>query len=564
MKRLIITIASLLVILFQTPVSGSEAHHDATMDTRRPNIIFILTDDQRADSLGFMGNPVCRTPNLDQLAEEAVVFERAYVTSAICTPSRASYFLGQYERRHGINFNSGTSMAREAWENSYPVQLRKAGYVTAYIGKNHVPIGEKGYYTGIIEQSFDYWYAGHHHLTFYPKERHAIFDNAKADTQVEVLEEGIMAFLEPGSNADFIAKAEQFLQVRPADKPFCLSLCLNVPHGASTSTMRMRPQDPEIYRTLYRDLLPNLPLPPHYVPKDEIKMPKLPPDVLRTDLRQEIYDYVNTPETLREMMVREYQTITGVDAMIGRLRAKLAELGLADNTILVFTSDHGIMHGEFGLGGKALCYEDCMRVPLVIYDPRLPENQRGRRLKDLVLSIDLAPTMLRWAGAEPPDTMQGRDLTPLLSGQSTDWRSAAFGENLWSNVFGNPRCETVRTADWRYIRYFRNDNDKLRAKTPPDMIYVNTPEIRESYRIHLTSTILGEPAVYEELFNMTDDPEETRNLVDDPTCREVLEEMRRLCDRLVREAKGELDVPPATIRIDPKWEKPNYRIIRHD
>ncbi len=140
----------------------------------RPNIIFILTDDQRYDTLGVTGDGLVNTPSLDQLAADGVLFTNASVNSAICTPSRTCYFLGQYERHHGVNFNSGTAMAPEAWGQSYPVKLREAGYFTGYVGKNHVPIGEQGYKTGIIENSFDYWYAGHGHLSFYPKERHDI------------------------------------------------------------------------------------------------------------------------------------------------------------------------------------------------------------------------------------------------------------------------------------------------------------------------------------------------------------------------------------------------------
>src|SRR5690349_7189891 len=126
---------------------------------KRPNLIFILTDDQRWDSLGLTGNPVVKTPNIDRLAAEGTFFPNATVTSAICTPSRACYFLGQYERKHGVNFNSGTALTAAAWEKSYPALLRSGGYFTGYIGKNHVPVGARGYDSGLIEKSYDFWYA---------------------------------------------------------------------------------------------------------------------------------------------------------------------------------------------------------------------------------------------------------------------------------------------------------------------------------------------------------------------------------------------------------------------
>ena len=275
----------------------------------RPNLVFILTDDQRYDTLGCTGNTFTRTPHLDRLAAEGVLFANAHVTSAICTPSRASYFLGQYERRHGVNFNSGTALAPEAWAGSYPVLLREAGYFTGYVGKNHVPVGAHGYDTGLIEESFDFWFAGHKHLGFYPKGRHPNFHAAKADTQVEILEEGAATFLD--AEQTFIEGAGAFLKSRPKDKPFCLSVSFNVPHGAGTESMKLLPSDPELYRTAYRDRLEELNLAPNYLARAGIRNPKLPPDVLRTGFRQTGYDYVDTPAGMKERLIRETQTVTG-------------------------------------------------------------------------------------------------------------------------------------------------------------------------------------------------------------------------------------------------------------
>ena len=121
-----------LTALLIAPLAASE-NTDAPAGVR-PNLVFVLTDDQRYDTLGCTGNTFTRTPHLDRLAAEGVLFTNAHVTSAICTPSRACYFLGQYERRHGVNFNSGTALAPEAWAGSYPVLLREAGYLTCYVG----------------------------------------------------------------------------------------------------------------------------------------------------------------------------------------------------------------------------------------------------------------------------------------------------------------------------------------------------------------------------------------------------------------------------------------------
>jgi len=548
--------AALFLTLFPGILAAAKTPAPAT---KKPNIIFILTDDQRADSVGFMGNQLVKTPNLDRLGAEGHIFNQAFVTSAICTPSRASYMLGQYERRHGINFNSGSSMSPEAWAKSYPVILRKNGYFTGYVGKNHLPIGEKGYSTGLIDKSFDYWYAGHHHIFFYSKERHEIFNNAQENTQIEIVTEGALAFLEPDSNEAFFEKAVNFLDKRPKDQPFCLSIALNLPHGAGANDMKQRPSDDELYRIAYREYQDTLPLPPHYIANSDIDEPKLPSNVLLTQLRQKGYDYVNTSETIRERNIREMQAITGIDRMIGKLRDQLAALDIADNTVIIYASDHGILNGEHGLGGKSLCYETCMQIPLIIHDPRLPLNQRGKRINDLVLSIDVAPTILSLAGIDKEDTMQGSDISRIFAGSDENWREYAFGENLWSNIFGNPRCETVRSAEYRYIRYFKNDNLEIRQRTPKEMLYVVTDEMREAYHQSLTSTINGEEPVYEELFHIATDKYEAKNLIDDPAHADALDELRIQCKQLVAEAKGEIDAAPLTITVDDHWNETSYR-----
>ncbi|MEM0915025.1 MAG: sulfatase-like hydrolase/transferase [Planctomycetota bacterium] len=556
-RRLFVSVA--LVFLFAgvaTLSARSTTANASSTQADRPNIIFILTDDQRWDSLGYTGHGIVRTPNIDRLAADGCVFSQAFVTSAICTPSRVSYMLGQYERKHGVNFNSGTAMAPEAWANSYPMLLRDAGYYTGYVGKNHMPIGDAGYYTGIIEDSFDFWYAGHHHIGFYPKVYHEVFDNAGDDTQAEIVTESAIAFLDPDSNEAFIDNAIEFLGERPDDRPFMLSICLNLPHGFSTQAMQQKPTDDELYRTAYREWQRSLPLTPHYRAAADIETPKLPGDVLLADLRQAGYDWVNEPGTARERMIRVMQAITGIDRMVGELRDKLEAMGIADNTVIIFSSDHGLFNGEHGLGGKSLCYETNLRVPLIVYDPRV---EGGTASDELVMSIDVAPTILSLAGVEIPDTIQGEDLMPLVRGEPVAWREAAFGENLWSTIFGNPRCETVRTGEYRYIRYFKNDNRDLRARTPKERYYVVSDEMASNYRRWLTASIEGESPVYEELFHIASDPYEANNLVDDPAFADVLETMRAMCQDVVRQAKGDVDTEPMTIRIAPEHTKTNYR-----
>jgi len=173
--------------------------------------------------LGCTGNKIIQTPELDKLASEGALFTNGHVTSAICTPSRVSILLSQYERKHGVNFNSGTSVSDEAWKKSYPVIMRKNGYYTGYIGKNHSPVGQGGYQNTLMEKSFDYWYGSNGHLFFYPKEKHKIFRGAKSETQAEILTEGVTDFF---SNERRLEGAKSFIDKLPLDKTLLLEFML--------------------------------------------------------------------------------------------------------------------------------------------------------------------------------------------------------------------------------------------------------------------------------------------------------------------------------------------------
>ena len=531
------------------------------------NFIFILTDDHNFDLLGFTGNKLIQTPEIDRLATEGVFFNNAHVTSAICTPSRVSMFLSQYERKHGVNFNSGTSIAPEAWANSYPMVMRRAGYYTGYIGKNHAPVGKGGYLSGVIEKSFDYWYAGHGHLGFYPKKRHDIFLEAKKDTQVEVIEEGALDFL--GSNEYRLKKALHFLDSRPKDKPFCLSICFNLPHGAGTSTMKLLPSDSAIYRTLYRDQ--DIPMPDHYVAKADITNPKLPKELLHAADRQTSYDYVDTPETNRERIIRQMEAVTGIDGLVGNVRKALKASGLDKNTIIIFSSDHGLFMGQYGLGGKALCYEQTTHIPMIIYNPLLKKKHRAFISDALVQSIDIAPTMLALADIEIPESFQGKDLSGLLTGEKDKVRDILFTENLWSTHFGNPRCEAVQGKKWKYIRYYRNDNPSARAKIKlakqlgmkvNDLLYGVHDSDMALYRKFSEAPWHGEQPVYEELYNLADDPQETTNLVENPAYKAELVRLRQAWRTAIDYARG--DGVPKVLRYTEDSMKDQYGILKHE
>ncbi|MGJ8561376.1 MAG: sulfatase-like hydrolase/transferase [Litorimonas sp.] len=502
--------------------SCSTAQDVETSLTAKPNIIVILADDMRADATGHSGSPIIQTPNIDRLAANGTVFENAFATSAVCTPSRTSLLTGQYERRHGINFNSQSSLSNEAWQQTYPMLMKQAGYFAGYIGKNHTAIGRNedgvtGYNSGVMDTSFDYWYASHKHLGFYPKDReqHAIFKNAESDTQVEIIEEGVENFMAP--NEAFQAGYD-FLDSRPKDQPFVLLINFNVPHANGTLSMEQRESDLELYKSIYRDQIEQITLPSSFVSENDIAQPKLPSNV-HNGKYLFTYDYAKEADTLTEHKIREMQTISGIDKMIGKLFARLDAQGISEKTIIIFASDHGLMHGEFGLRGKVFLYDPSVKIPLIVYNPQTKDDDQVAANSDLVALIDIGPTVLDLAGLPVPDYMQGDSLKPLMRGEPADWRNELFLENMMT-IQNYPRMEGVRTRKWKYIRYFDKANDGKYA----DMI---------------NASINGEAPIYEELFDLENDPGETRNVIDVEANTAIADTLRAENIRLVKTLRGE-------------------------
>lgn len=492
----------------------------------RPNVIYILGDDHRAEYLSSAGHPIVKTPNIDKLAENGVRFSNAFCTSPACTPSRCCHYLGQWERKHGVNFNSGSSIAPSAWDKSLPMLLKKEGYFLGWVGKNHVPAGEGGYKSGYFEEIFDYWYGNHGHSGFYPKEQAGggeIYNNAKLDTQVEVFAEGALNFLAP--QKDFIENAVHPLPERPKDKPFCLCVTFNLPHGCGTSNMQLRPEDDELYKSAYRDKYNEMPVPKTYKPWQQVTEPRIPKNVYN-GLYISQYDYVKNLNTLRERQVRTCQTVTGVDRFVGDLIEVLKKLDLDKNTIIVFSTDHGLHHGEHGLGGKCFLYEEDIRIPMIVCDPRQPEEYKGQVVDEFALAPDLAPTVLDLCGIEKPETMQGSSLVPLIKNENISWRDEFLTEQLM-DIQNYPRSESIRTKEWKYIRYMKRTENPAQEK-------LKFRGTLDNYIECLSSTVNGETAIYVELFNLTDDPYEEHNLALTNEYNSVLDDLNNRLDKHIK------------------------------
>lgn len=381
---------------------------------RPPNLVFLLTDDQRWDTLGCMGNRIIQTPNVDALARQGATFTNMFVTTPICVTSRASFFSGLYARSHGIHtFRMRFSPAQFA--ATYPALLRKAGYRTGFIGKYGLDEPPEP------KDQFDDWYGFLGQGHFFPKG-------------------------EPGPHLTHIMgeQAQEIIGRQSPGQPFCLSVSYKAPH--------VQDQDPRQFLAdprdehLYRDT--RMPVPKTM---DSRAIERLPIEVQGSEARRRWAVRFSTPELYQRSVRNYYRMITGVDRTVGEIVAALEKQGLRDNTIIVYTSDNGFYLGEHGLAGKWFMHEESLRVPLVIHDPR-PGAVRGARFDGMALNIDCAPTLLELAGLNPPPAMQGRSLAPWVRGERPAWRKEFFGEHLFEHDW-IPKSEGIRTDRWKYARY---------------------------------------------------------------------------------------------------------------
>jgi arylsulfatase A-like enzyme len=480
----------------------------------QPNVIFIKTDDQRYDSLSMTGHPVTKTPNIDRLAEEGVFFSQAFITSPICGPSRANFFSGQWERknRNGFYHVSKNAMPHAVFDQSWLMRLKAAGYFTGYIGKNHVTVGAQKEHQSYMNENIDFCYMSQGHLGFDLHKKKA-FQNLKHSSQVEGLYEATKAFLRSDDDQEYFfenadASLRHFLEYRDEARPFCLSINFNLPHEASIGGMGGKQSDPEMYRTLYNEVREQQPLPIGYP-----NPVTLPEDVFRQDELMNYYQNLKE-KRLVEKMTRMSRAVTAIDGFVGKLREALETLGVADNTILVFASDHGLLLGEHGLGGKTFLYEESVRIPMIFYSPYFTVAEQGKTVNELVVGQDVPATILELCRVPVPASYQGESVLPLIKGEPTQWREEVFCENLFTDQ-GYPRMEAVRGKKWKYIRYFSKEID--RGLYLPD------------------ASINGEQPVFEELFDLENDPNEQVNLATNPEYASVLVAQQKRCQALVTE-----------------------------
>jgi len=394
--------------------------------SRRPNIIVLVTDDQRAGTLGCAGNPIIQTPNMDALASNGVMFTNAFVTTSICASSRASIFSGQWTARHGIK-DFRTHFTPEALTQTYPMLLRGAGYRTGFVGKYGV-----GSARDLPVDKYDYWRGFPGQGKYENKDENGNYIHMTRRMGNQAIE---------------------FLQGCSQDQPFCLSVSFKAPHCQDGDPRQFIP-DP-VYNDLYEDVT---------IPRPETADPKyfnaLPPFLRDSEARNRWKIRFADDEMYQRSVKNYYRLITGVDKAIGRMRDVLREKGLDEDTIIVVIGDNGFYLGEYGLAGKWYPHEKSIRVPLFVYDPRAPKGRRGRKLEHMALNVDVAPTVLDLAGVGVPDVMQGRSLAPLLRGKTSEWRTEFYYEHPFEHK-AIAKSEAVRTNRWKYMRYPQYGHEEL-------------------------------------------------------------------------------------------------------
>ncbi|MFC4097333.1 alpha-L-rhamnosidase-related protein [Euzebyella saccharophila] len=467
--------AIVFFILITIPLSAQKEQLD-----KRPNIIFILTDDQRFDAIGYAGNKLISTPEMDRLAKQGSYFKNAMVSTPICAASRASILTGLYERTHGYNFQTGNIRA-SYMATSYPRILKENGYRTAFYGKYGVR------YDSLAKQFND----------FESYDRNGAYKDKGGYYYKTIGKDTVHLTRYTGQQAlDFIENAS-------SESPFCLSLSFSAPHAHDAA------EDQYFWQKESDELLAGTTIPDPELGEEKYFLEQ--PKFVRNGFnRTRWYWRYDTPEKYQHSVKGYYRMISGIDRELGKIRTLLEEKGLDENTIIILMGDNGYFLGERQLAGKWLLYDNSVRVPLIVFDPR----ERKQKDNDAIaLNVDVPSTILDFAGITAPQEWQGKSLKPLLTGGNRNTlRDTVLIEHLWE--FENiPPSEGVRTKDWKYFRYV---NDQTA----------------------------------EELYDLKGDPKETKNLAQNPKYANKLSAFRKKTDELIKKYSDGLLSGPNNLTVE--------------
>ncbi len=429
---------------------------------RRPNILFMMTDDQRWDCMSCAGNKILKTPNMDRLAEGGVRFTNGFVSNSLCAPSRATILTGLYSHAHGVTTNGGgppaNSHMRFAYQRSgrsvedaltldatsvlrsnvttFPRLLHQAGYYTAMIGKWHVKTNPEGY---------DHWAIlpgqGRYH------DPEMIINNGPATFR--------------GYVDDVITdQGLEALKTRPRDRPFCMQLQFKAPHRSWEPAERFAHEyddieipEPPTYHTSLEGR-------PYAIRNTDMQVGDMP-DFRERGVPRDLPPEERKKRNFQVFMKNYYRTLLGVDENVGRVLDYLDQSGLAENTLIIYTGDNGFFLGELGMFDKRLMYEPSIRVPMLA---RYPAGIKPGHVdsEHMVLNNDVFHTIVDYAGVESPRVTRphGASWRPFLEGGASKWRESWLYEYFeYPAVHCAGKMRGVRTERWKLIHYIQEPQE---------------------------------------------------------------------------------------------------------
>jgi len=482
-------------------LSGCAANKSATAGRgrRRPNIIFIMSDDHAAPAIsaykGFLSQ-VVKTPNIDRLSDEGMLFKNCFCTNSICTPSRAVILTGKYSQKNGVRTLSDSF---DGSQQTFAKLLQQAGYHTAVIGKWHLKTEPAGfdyynvlpgqglYFNPLMKEKGQPWRDGRQGGKLY----HGYVSDVITDAAMDYLE-----------------------HKRPKDKPFCLLYQHKAPHDEWE-------YDPK-YEKLYSDI--DIPEPETFFDGYHNRSQAIRRCTQKIGMRHTLFNKQTSQLSGRARKKLQYQIFmkkylrcaASIDDNVGRVLDYLDQTHLADNTVVMYTSDQGVFLGEHGLYDKRFMYEPSLRMPLLVRYQG--EIKPGSTSDKIVLNVDFAETILDYAGVDIPADMQGRSFRPLLQGKNAEnWRTSMYYRYWMHGAHFNVAAHFgVRTTRYKLIYYYGLPLDAKGTRggpTPPEW----------------------------ELFDLQKDPNEMNSVYEDPAYADVVKDLKAVLIRLRKELGDDND-----------------------
>jgi arylsulfatase A-like enzyme len=456
-----VVFSTILWALCSLACAGQSAEEQ---DKSRPNIIFFLTDDQRFDFLGCSGHPIVKTPTIDKLAKEGTRFENMFVTTATCWISRVSILSGMYMRQH--RFVGGT-VSSEVAKVIYPRLLKESGYKTAYIGKTHFKLPKADH-----DKTFDYF----HHIGRNPYFKKQADGTLRHESEL------------CGDHAI------KFIDQQDKKTPFFISVNFNATHAEDRDKKDHYPY-PKAVAKLYTGMK---------MPTPRLNSPEIiaaQPEFLRRSMHYDRFKWRwDTPEKYQHNMRNYLRMASGIDGVMARVLEHLKKKGFDKNTVIVYSADNGYYAGNRGFAGKWTHYDESLRVPLIIFNPR-QKKHRGQVASQMALNIDIGSTILDYAGVARPKNYNGTSLKKIVQGETPkNWRRETLGE-IHTKHKSIPSWSGIRAERYVYVHYSDNDYEFLHdLEIDPDQVknYAKDKKykkILEEFRKKLKDTLkpLGGP-----------------------------------------------------------------------